>query len=67
MGKAGYYDEYYSNSPGKNPVCTLKGFLKVMRGGSYFQKDVHCRSTYRAQEKPDSHGYYTGFRIVRRP
>ena len=50
-----------------NPVGPLSGSLKVVRGGSWFSKDVNCRITHREAYSPDDKFSYIGFRLVLGP
>ncbi len=46
-----YYSEnYYKNSPGKNPKGPAKGKERVLRGGAWNSSADSCRSTYRASD-----------------
>ncbi len=40
------------------------GTLRVLRGGSWANPPLGCRSAYRSRDKPDSRDYTNGFRVV---
>ncbi len=69
-----YAEDYYRNSPEKDPAGPKVGQTRVLRGGSWNSRPSHCRSAYRNHENPgytdvcfgrDTHGF-VGFRCVRR-
>jgi formylglycine-generating enzyme required for sulfatase activity len=62
-----FYDEnYYKNSPKKDPKGADKGEWRVLRGGSWDSPPEECRSAYRSGREPDSKENVIGFRVVLR-
>ena len=62
---ADWYDfDYYKKTIKENPLGLEKGFLKVLRGGSYKSKTSDCRSANRYALKPNQHRCNVGFRLV---
>ena len=60
-----WYDaNYYKNSPSKNPQGPSSGGSRVLRGGSWYDFDNYCRSSYRSYSYPDYRNYNLGFRLV---
>ena len=47
-----YSENYYANSPEKNPQGPAKGKKYVLRGGSWSSSAESCRSPYRVGEDP---------------
>lgn len=69
-----YREDYYRQSPAKDPRGPETGENKVLRGGCWNSRPDQCRSSYRNYENPgyhdvcfgkDTHGF-VGFRCVRR-
>jgi len=61
-----WYDEnYYSNSPSKNPVNLISSNFWVIRGGSWLTTPWNCRSADRIWVDPDLRSRNFGFRVVR--
>jgi formylglycine-generating enzyme len=71
-----YRPDYYTQSPGKNPVGPETSFdpnepqtpKKVQRGGSFLCADVYCRGyrpSARGKGAPDTGLSHVGFRCVR--
>ncbi|MFO7864126.1 MAG: SUMF1/EgtB/PvdO family nonheme iron enzyme [Salinivirgaceae bacterium] len=58
-------DDYYSNSPQKNPQGSSSGSFRILRGGSWFFKAEHCRTANRAVSVPDQSYNGNGFRFVK--
>lgn len=60
-----WYDEnYYSNSPDENPQGPQTGDNKVVRGGSWFDKDEECTVYNRQSRLPGYRSSNIGFRCV---
>lgn len=60
-----WYDEYpLDNIIIENPVGPTIGEEKILRGGSWISKAVHCRSANRHKMLPNAKESYIGFRIV---
>ena len=60
-----WYDEdYYSNSPLRNPQGPSTGESHVLRGGSWFDISSGLRAAYRNDGLPSNTGYFSGFRCV---
>ncbi|HUT89252.1 MAG TPA: formylglycine-generating enzyme family protein [Thermoguttaceae bacterium] len=69
-----YQEDYYQQSPDKDPRGPAAGENRVVRGGCWNSRPDECRSAYRNYEDPgytdvcfgkDIHGF-VGFRCVRR-
>jgi formylglycine-generating enzyme required for sulfatase activity len=69
-----YQEDYYQQSPPRDPQGPASGENRVVRGGSWNSKPADCRSAYRNYELPaftdicfakDIHGQI-GFRCVKR-
>lgn len=61
-----WYDETaYERSPLKDPPGPSGGSLRVLRGGSWSDDAVQCRSASRAAQAPAKRGPETGFRVAR--
>lgn len=54
----------YSANAQTNPLGRVSGSYRVMRGGSWYNHAVVCRSAYRYRECPDLVFYSFGFRTV---
>jgi sulfatase modifying factor 1 len=60
-----YGDDYYSNSPGQNPVGPSNGRFKVIRGGSW-HSGAMCVQTYYRNGLPSNWiDFAVGFRCVK--
>lgn len=59
-----YDNEYYNNSPSKNPKGPESETFRVLRGGSWADLDSNCRSTERHHYLPGEKENYFGARIV---
>jgi formylglycine-generating enzyme required for sulfatase activity len=59
-----FAEDYYSNSPGKDPKGPDTGSYRVLRGGSWKNKSIHCRSFTRGIEQQGRHVKFLGFRVV---
>ena len=60
-----WYDEnYYQNSPGKNPTGPASRALRVHRGGSWGLDDNYCRSADRYGYRPGGGHVSVGFRCA---
>jgi len=63
-----YYENYYSDSPPKNPQGPFSGNVCVVRGGSWLSGTVSCWSAGRDRLVPDGKWYYRyGFRCAASP
>ena len=69
-----YQEDYYPESPEKDPRGSQAGENRVVRGGCWNSRPDECRSAYRNYEDPgytdvcfgkDIHGF-VGFRCVRK-
>ena len=60
-----YDDRYYEHSPVVNPRGQSSGTHHVMRGGSWDDPRMHCRTTIRRTILPDEATKDVGFRIVK--
>jgi formylglycine-generating enzyme required for sulfatase activity len=55
----------YPSQAGLDPAGPLGGFLKVIRGGGWFNQAKACRAAARETCPPDSRLDYVGLRVVR--
>jgi len=64
---ADWYDnQYYQQSPRKNPTGPDTGTARVLRGGSwYYTYPRYLRVTYRFGSDPGSRFGFYGFRCMR--
>ncbi|HLP62534.1 MAG TPA: SUMF1/EgtB/PvdO family nonheme iron enzyme, partial [Candidatus Deferrimicrobium sp.] len=60
-----YSENYYTESPGKNPQGPAGGSDRVLRGGSWFRDDWGCRAAYRNRYLPAYRAGDVGFRLLR--
>lgn len=61
-----WYDYYsYDRSPLNDPVGPGGGSERVLRGGSWSDEAVNCRSAYRDARSPAKRSPSTGFRVAR--
>lgn len=61
---ADWYGEYPAE-PVVDPVGSLQGNFRVLRGGSWFDDGGSCRSAYRGGGEPSSRDGVIGFRLSR--
>ena len=62
-----WYDEnYYSNSPVKNPLGSPASSHRVLRGGSFYRNSHYQRVAFRYYFSPTSFSLDIGFRCVSR-
>ncbi len=59
-----YHDYYYFDTAGTDPTGPVGGDLKVIRGGSWVDASVDCRSAARKAQHPDRPTNTIGFRVV---
>jgi formylglycine-generating enzyme required for sulfatase activity len=59
-----YGENYYSQSPEKDPTGPIFGSTHVLRGGSWTVDASSCRSAARDENSPASRGSSYGFRVV---
>jgi formylglycine-generating enzyme required for sulfatase activity len=57
-------DGYYSKSPAENPQGPAHGARRVLRGGSWGNAPLDCRSARRDRIDPDGRDRIIGFRVV---
>ncbi len=60
-----YAADYYLNSPNANPTGPESGVYRVLRGGSWFDRNLDVRTFTRAHLRPNVAYNYTGFRCAR--
>lgn len=58
-----YADNYYRESPSKNPQGPSSGNYRVLRGGSWCDGAVYDRVSSRSKSDPYSKGIIIGFRL----
>ena len=61
-----YGDDYYQKSPSVDPRGSSGGSYRVIRGGSWDDDAVFCRSAYRNGRDPGGRSRYLGFRLLRK-
>jgi formylglycine-generating enzyme required for sulfatase activity len=62
---ADWYDEnYYANSPRRDPRGPAEGSSRVFRGGGWHSSGISCRSAYRGGIEPACRYYALGFRVA---
>jgi sulfatase modifying factor 1 len=54
----------YTKEPQTNPLGPSTGTNRILRGGSWNQSAVYCRSAYRFSASPAYHSSEYGFRVV---
>jgi len=60
-----WYDEkYYAQSPAADPEGPDAGSFRVLRGNSWGNSSVYCRSAYRSNVTPTNRNVDIGFRVV---
>jgi sulfatase modifying factor 1 len=63
-----WYDEdYYSNSPKRDPTGPSSGRFRMRRGGGWLSFAVSCRAASRGASSPDDRIDDLGFRLARSP
>jgi formylglycine-generating enzyme required for sulfatase activity len=62
-----YDNDYYKNSPSKNPTGPSSGERKVFRGGSWESGGLSLQSTDRSSTTPAKRLYISGFRCAKTP
>jgi len=60
-----YNEDYYGKSATDNPIGPETGTLRIMRGGSWFDRPDSARSCDRGKCLPDCGSFQIGFRVVR--
>ncbi len=61
-----YWHENYDGAPTDGSAWRTRGdaFLRVLRGGSWYNSPRSCRSAIRVRNKPVVRYYYFGLRVV---
>lgn len=59
-----YQEDYYAQSPDRDPQGPEQGQKKVVRGGSFTSDPGRLRLSYRSSLKPSERWLFTGFRCV---
>lgn len=59
-----YNEDYYADSPTRNPPGPATGSLRIMRGGSWRSEKTLVRATYRSAIFPTYRSNQNGFRLV---
>ncbi len=57
-------DNSYRTSPTQNPIGSVHGAGRMLRGGSWCTDPWNCRATIRIWSDPENRFDYVGFRIV---
>lgn len=58
-------ENYYQNTPNRNPTGPSSGSYRVLRGGSWFSWQDNCFTSFRGEDWPQGRGDYLGFRCAR--
>ena len=59
------YHDSYTGAPGDGSAWTRDGKDRVIRGGSWLNREQHVRVAERASDEPTDHDNFTGFRVAR--
>jgi len=59
-----YSDNYYANSPKKDPTGPKSGVVKITKGGNWRISPKYLKSAQRRLLRPSQEFYYLGFRVV---
>jgi formylglycine-generating enzyme required for sulfatase activity len=62
---ADWYDKYYPGSPRQDPQGPATGWVRVLRGGSWYFNQRSLRAANRSRYVPVYWSYYFGFRCAR--
>jgi formylglycine-generating enzyme required for sulfatase activity len=62
-----YAEDYYSNSPERNPIGPFSAKYKVIRGGSWHNGPLGVRSAYRRNSQPGYRYDHFGYRCAQTP
>jgi len=60
----GYDEDYYGQSPDRDPPGPSKGKGRVLRGGSWNRSPSILRASYRLRSNPDDRSFAFGFRCA---
>ena len=60
-----YGEDYYKQSPKRDPLGPAAGSFRVCRGGAWLLFASQCRSAFRHKQTADTRGASLGFRLVR--
>jgi formylglycine-generating enzyme required for sulfatase activity len=59
-----YSTDYYASSPPQNPTGPLRGTLKILRGGGFWDNAKEVQTFFRFRHDPTSAGAHRGIRCV---
>ena len=59
-----YGSDYYQSSPSSNPKGASTGSNRVLRGGSWFDYALYCRTALRNYFYPGNRDFFIGFRLA---
>jgi formylglycine-generating enzyme required for sulfatase activity len=62
-----YAEDYYRDSPERNPTGPLSGEYKVLRGGSWHNGPLGVRTAYRRNSQPAYRYDHIGYRCAKTP
>lgn len=62
-----YAEDYYRNSPERNPIGSFSAKYKVLRGGSWHNGPLGVRSAYRRNSQPGYRYDHFGYRCAKTP
>ena len=60
-----YLEDYYKQSPEKDPTGGEKSYSRILRGGAWMGTAHGTRSAFRGNWSADDRLNYNGFRVVR--
>jgi eukaryotic-like serine/threonine-protein kinase len=61
---ADWYGVDRSGKPAVDPTGPKTGEERVLRGGSWLDEPINCRSSYRARDLPNLRRHFLGFRVA---
>lgn len=59
-----YAEDFYPTSPSRDPQGPLRGTFRVLRGGSWMERPIELRTSYRAWDEMTYWGPTLGFRCA---
>jgi len=63
-----WYDPgFYAVSPASDPTGPEAGYMRIIRGGSWYAPESNTRASFRGAIWPEATFGDTGFRVVRNP
>ena len=59
-----YAEDFYRTSPARDPQGPLRGTFRVLRGGSWMERPLELRASYRGWDEMTYWGPTLGFRCA---